>query len=262
MKKLKMIFVVLLIIPCILLFTACKGNNDNDDNSAVMYTVTFPSGTGYSVGGSLTLLNDDMDAPAGEKWYCATDYNTVWHGEDYTFNFNLYNAYSSSDVIIKANDIEVPIVGFDGNLRTYKISNVTADQVLTVEGVEPNDDALEITFSEGNGYKAYVVGRDIRINKPNQSSSSGLWNYYIELPQIKHISPGCDFMFEVMVDADKYVSSSGVIVNGVRPEWPQYNDRQPIELWSYETNFNFTGKTAFRYRINNPTENQSILITI
>ena len=72
------------------------------------YTVTIPTGEGYTV--------------TGEK--------TVKNGEDYTFTVTVTEGYDAANMVVKVNDTEVTAV--DGK---YTVEKVSSDLTITVEGV-------------------------------------------------------------------------------------------------------------------------------
>ena len=72
------------------------------------YTVTIPTGEGYTV--------------TGEK--------TVKNGEDYTFTVTVTEGYDAANMVVKVNDTEVTAV--DG---IYTVEKVSSDLTITVEGV-------------------------------------------------------------------------------------------------------------------------------
>ena len=72
------------------------------------YTVTIPTGEGYTI--------------TGEK--------TVKNGEDYTFTVTVTEGYDGTNMVVKVNDTEVTAV--DGK---YTVEKVSSDLTITVEGV-------------------------------------------------------------------------------------------------------------------------------
>ena len=73
------------------------------------YTVTIPTGEGYTV--------------TGEK--------TVKNGEDYTFTVTVTEGYDAANMVVKVNDAEVTAV--DGK---YTVEKVSSDLTITVSGVK------------------------------------------------------------------------------------------------------------------------------
>ena len=73
------------------------------------YTVTIPTGEGYTI--------------TGEK--------TVKNGEDYTFTVTVSEGYDAANMVVKVNDAEVTAV--DGK---YTVEKVSSDLTITVSGVK------------------------------------------------------------------------------------------------------------------------------
>ena len=73
------------------------------------YTVTIPTGEGYTI--------------TGEK--------TVKNGEDYTFTVTVSEGYDAANMVVKVNDTEVTAV--DGK---YTVEKVSSDLTITVSGVK------------------------------------------------------------------------------------------------------------------------------
>ena len=73
------------------------------------YTVTIPTGEGYTI--------------TGEK--------TVKNGEDYTFTVTVTEGYDAANMVVKVNDAEVTAV--DG---IYTVEKVSSDLTITVSGVK------------------------------------------------------------------------------------------------------------------------------
>ena len=73
------------------------------------YTVTIPTGEGYTI--------------TGEK--------TVKNGEDYTFTVTVTEGYDAANMVVKVNDTEVTAV--DGK---YTVEKVSSDLTITVSGVK------------------------------------------------------------------------------------------------------------------------------
>ncbi len=90
------------------------------------YTVTIPTGEGYTV--------------TGEK--------TVKNGEDYTFTVTVTEGYDAANMVVKVNDTEVTAV--DG---VYTVEKVSSDLTITVEGVVKKQAAGHaVTLTPGEGY--------------------------------------------------------------------------------------------------------------
>ena len=90
------------------------------------YTVTIPTGEGYTI--------------TGEK--------TVKNGEDYTFTVTVTEGYDAANMVVKVNDTEVTAV--DG---VYTVEKVSSDLTITVEGVVKKQAAGHaVTLTPGEGY--------------------------------------------------------------------------------------------------------------
>ena len=90
------------------------------------YTVTIPTGEGYTI--------------TGEK--------TVKNGEDYTFTVTVTEGYDAANMVVKVNDTEVTAV--DG---IYTVEKVSSDLTITVEGVVKKQAAGHaVTLTPGEGY--------------------------------------------------------------------------------------------------------------
>ena len=77
------------------------------------YTVTLPTGTGYTV-----AATEGSTSPVAE-------------GGSYSFTVTVVEDYDGTNMVVKANDVVLTAV--EG---IYTIENITADQTITVEGVE------------------------------------------------------------------------------------------------------------------------------
>ena len=90
------------------------------------YTVTIPTGEGYTI--------------TGEK--------TVKNGEDYTFTVTVTEGYDAANMVVKVNDKVVTAV--DG---IYTVEKVSSDLTITVEGVVKKQAAGHaVTLTPGEGY--------------------------------------------------------------------------------------------------------------
>ena len=90
------------------------------------YTVTIPTGEGYTI--------------TGEK--------TVKNGEDYTFTVTVTEGYDAANMVVKVNDTEVTAV--DGK---YTVEKVSSDLTITVEGVvKKQATGHAVTLTPGEGY--------------------------------------------------------------------------------------------------------------
>ena len=89
------------------------------------YTVTIPTGEGYTI--------------TGEK--------TVKNGEDYTFTVTVTEGYDAANMVVKVNDAEVTAV--DGK---YTVEKVSSDLTITVSGVKKQVAGHAVTLTPGEGY--------------------------------------------------------------------------------------------------------------
>ncbi|MBP3673886.1 MAG: DUF4430 domain-containing protein [Oscillospiraceae bacterium] len=89
-----------------------KGGN-TDTPTPTTYTVTLPSGEGYTA------------AASGESA------SPVAAGSSYSFTVTVADDYDDTNMVVKANDTVLTAVN-----GVYTIENISADQVITVTGVE------------------------------------------------------------------------------------------------------------------------------
>ena len=94
------------------------------------YTVTIPTGEGYTITGEKTAKN----------------------GEDYTFTVTVTEGYDAANMVVKVNDTEVTAV--DG---IYTVEKVSSDLTITVEGVKKI--AYTLNFAGMSG-----VGNNVALN--------------------------------------------------------------------------------------------------
>ena len=88
-----------------------------------VYTVTLPSGKGYTIESSGNQVN---------------------HGQSFKFKLNLIEGYTQSNVVVKSNNNEISIEeGY------YTILNIAENQIVTVEGVVLN--TYTITWNNYDG---------------------------------------------------------------------------------------------------------------
>lgn len=92
----------------------------------VKHSVTLPTGEGYTVTGATEVVE----------------------GENYTFTLASTTGFNIDNAVVKVNGEELDN---NGNVGEYTVENVTADLVITVEGVARN--SLEVTLTNGIGYK-------------------------------------------------------------------------------------------------------------
>ena len=94
------------------------------------YTVTIPTGEGYTI--------------TGEK--------TVKNGEDYTFTVTVTEGYDAANMVVKVNDTEVTAV--DG---VYTVEKVSANLTITVEGVTEKPAVWTASFDIPEDEKANIA---------------------------------------------------------------------------------------------------------
>ncbi len=92
----------------------------------VKYSVTLPTGEGYTVTGATEVVE----------------------GESYTFTLAATTGFNIDSAVVKVNGEELDNNGNEGE---YTVENVTADLTITVEGVARN--SLNVTLTNGIGYK-------------------------------------------------------------------------------------------------------------
>ena len=116
------------------------------------YPVTLPEGEGY------TIIGEPV----------------AYYGRDYIFTLTLDESYSKSQVVVKANDVELT-----PRAEGYVVPYVTNPQVITVSGVEEN--RYIINLPTGRGYKIspsgeqkVAYGQDVIFTVIPESSSYGI----------------------------------------------------------------------------------------
>lgn len=93
------------------------------------------------------IVKHSVTLPAGEG-YTVTGATEVVEGENYTFTLAVTTGFNIDNAVVKVNGEELDN---NGNVGEYTVENVTADLVITVEGVARN--SLEVTLTNGIGYK-------------------------------------------------------------------------------------------------------------
>lgn len=110
------------------------------------YTITLQGGSGYTVSSNQALV--------------------VEHGSNFNFTVTVDGAYAANEPVVTANDTTLTKVSGETNAKheaatyTYTISNVTADQVVTVKVTE--NERATVTFQyrvvDANGNEVNVDG--------------------------------------------------------------------------------------------------------
>lgn len=108
------------------------------------YSITLPSGTGYSVS-----VDDDQDGIT--KNTKNVSYTSNYNG-NFKFKVTLSAGYTDSPIVVLANGVEVTADSgeFGNNTKQYTISNITANQKITISGVTRNN--YRVSLSSGDGY--------------------------------------------------------------------------------------------------------------
>ena len=101
------------------------------------YSVTLSSGTGYKLN---QLQNPSI----------------VEHGGSFQFNLSIYDDFKQSTPVVKSNGKTISAVN-----EIYTISNITENQIVTVEGIETN--TYSITFANEDGF--YSVDNSNPVNE-------------------------------------------------------------------------------------------------
>lgn len=107
------------------------------------YTITLPSSkTEYSVS---VDSQDDVSEQNGSY--------TIKHNKSFSFKVTLNEGYTASSIVVSANNKELSADegSFGDNTKQYTISNITADQTITISGVTKNVYSVEYA-SVGKGY--------------------------------------------------------------------------------------------------------------
>ncbi len=123
---------LLIVIAIVLVLTlglaACNNNDAPPQDEKATYSVSIPSGEGYTVVGAAS----------------------VKEGEDYSFQVNIANGYNGTDMVVKVNGNTVVKTG-----NAYVVNSVSGNLVITVTGVKKNaPDTYTVTLPSGNGFTA------------------------------------------------------------------------------------------------------------
>ena len=107
---------------------ACNKKDAPPQDEKATYSVSIPSGEGYTVVGAAS----------------------VKEGEDYSFQVNIANGYNGTDMVVKVNGNTVVKTG-----NAYVVNSVSGNLVITVTGVKKNaPDTYTVTLPSGNGFTA------------------------------------------------------------------------------------------------------------
>ena len=123
---------LLIVIAIVLVLTlglaACNKKDTPPQDEKATYSVSIPSGEGYTVVGAAS----------------------VKEGEDYSFQVNIANGYNGTDMVVKVNGNTVVKTG-----NAYVVNSVSGNLVITVTGVKKNaPDTYTVTLPSGNGFTA------------------------------------------------------------------------------------------------------------
>lgn len=123
---------LLIVIAIVLVLTlglaACNKKDAPPQDEKATYSVSIPSGEGYTVVGAAN----------------------VKEGEDYSFQVNIANGYNGTDMVVKVNGNTVVKTG-----NAYVVNSVSGNLVITVTGVKKNaPDTYTVTLPSGNGFTA------------------------------------------------------------------------------------------------------------
>ena len=94
----------------------------------------------------------------------STDSTNVAYGESYTFTVTISDHYNGENMKVYANGVLINGM-LDGNAYTYTVENITADTVITVEGVKA--DIYTVTYLvDGEVYRTEQVAYGGKAVKP------------------------------------------------------------------------------------------------
>lgn len=129
MKRNSALLIVIAIVLVLSLgLAACNKKDAPPQDEKATYSVSIPSGEGYTVVGEVN----------------------VKEGEDYSFQVNIANGYNGTDMVVKVNGNTVVKTG-----NAYVVNSVSGNLVITVTGVKKNaPDTYTVTLPSGNGFMA------------------------------------------------------------------------------------------------------------
>ena len=123
-----LLIVIAIVLVLTLCLAACNKKDAPPQDEKATYSVSIPSGEGYTVVGEAN----------------------VKEGEDYSFQVNIANGYNGTDMVVKVNGNTVVKTG-----NAYVVNSVSGNLVITVTGVKKNaPDTYTVTLPSGNGFTA------------------------------------------------------------------------------------------------------------
>ncbi len=123
-----LLIVIAIVLVLSLCLAACNKKDAPPQDEKATYSVSIPSGEGYTVVGAAN----------------------VKEGEDYSFQVNIANGYNGTDMVVKVNGNTVVKTG-----NAYVVNSVSGNLVITVTGVKKNaPDTYTVTLPSGNGFTA------------------------------------------------------------------------------------------------------------
>lgn len=123
-----LLIVIAIVLVLSLSLAACNKKDAPPQDEKATYSVSIPSGEGYTVVGAAN----------------------VKEGEDYSFQVNIANGYKGTDMVVKVNGNTVVKTG-----NAYVVNSVSGNLVITVTGVKKNaPDTYTVTLPSGNGFTA------------------------------------------------------------------------------------------------------------
>lgn len=123
-----LLIVIAIVLVLSLCLAACNKKDAPPQDEKSTYSVSIPSGEGYTVVGE----------------------TNVKEGEDYSFQVNIANGYNATDMVVKVNGNTVVKTG-----NAYVVNSVSGNLVITVTGVKKNaPDTYTVTLPSGSGFTA------------------------------------------------------------------------------------------------------------
>lgn len=123
-----LLIVIAIVLVLTLCLAACNKKDAPPQDEKATYSVSIPSGEGYTVVGAAS----------------------VKEGEDYSFQVNIANGYNGTDMVVKVNGNTVVKTG-----NAYVVNSVSGNLVITITGVKKNaPDTYTVTLPSGNGFTA------------------------------------------------------------------------------------------------------------